>query len=78
MPRYLRLEVPERVRSSGRVETELDEEALRLALDQLEAEGVEALAVCFLFSYLNPDHERRAAEKIQERFPDLYTSFPAV
>ena len=74
VPRYLRLEVPERVRSSGRVETELDEEALRLALDQLEAEGVEALAVCFLFSYLNPDHERRAAEKIQERFPDLYTS----
>ncbi|MCH9036007.1 MAG: hydantoinase B/oxoprolinase family protein, partial [Chloroflexi bacterium] len=74
VPRYLRMEVPERVRASGRVETPLDEEALDRALDQLEAEGVEALAVCFLFSYLNPDHEMRAAEKIAKRFPGMYAS----
>ena len=74
VPRYLRLEVPERVRSSGQVETLLDEEALDRALDQLEAEGVEALAVCFLFSYLNPDHETRVANKIEKRFPGMYTS----
>ncbi|MCH7713723.1 MAG: hydantoinase B/oxoprolinase family protein [Chloroflexi bacterium] len=74
VPRYLRLEVPERVRASGKVETPLDEEALDRALDQLEAEGVEALAVCFLFSFLNPEHEKRVAAKIEQRFPDMYTS----
>ncbi|MCH8815567.1 MAG: encapsulin, partial [Chloroflexi bacterium] len=55
-------------------ETPLDEEALDRALDQLAAEGVEALAVCFLFSYLNPDHEMRVSEKIEKRFPGMYTS----
>ena len=74
VPRYLRLGVPERVRWDGTVETPLDEEALDRALEQLEQEGVEALAVCFLFSYLNPSHEQRVAEKIHERFPGLYTS----
>ncbi|MCH8205874.1 MAG: hydantoinase/oxoprolinase family protein, partial [Chloroflexi bacterium] len=53
VPRYLRLGVPERVRSDGAVEVPLDEEALDRALDALAREGVDALAVCFLFSYLN-------------------------
>ena len=74
VPRYLRLGVPERVRSSGAVETPLDEGALDRALDNLVDEGVEALAVCFLFSYLNPAHEERVAEKIHARFPGMYTS----
>ncbi len=74
VPRFLRMEVPERVRANGKVETPLDEEALDRALDQLEAEGAEALAVCFLFSYLNPTHEARVAEKIEKRFPGMYTS----
>ena len=72
--RYLRLEVPERVRSTGRVETPLDEEALDRVLDQLLAEGVDSLAVCFLFSYLNPAHERRVAERIRSKLPGIYTS----
>ena len=74
VPRYLRLGVTERVRSSGAVETPLDEAALDRALDQLFDEGVEALAVCFLFSYLSPAHEDRVGEKIEARFPGLYTS----
>ena len=74
VPRYLRLGIPERVRSDGAVEVPLDEEALDRALDALEREGVDALAVCFLFSYLNPDHERRVAEKVRDRFPGAYTS----
>ncbi len=72
--RYLRVGVPERVRASGAVEQPLDEAALAEALDYLAREGAEALAVCFLFSYLNPDHERRAGEIIRRRFPDTYTS----
>ena len=74
VPRHLRMGVPERVRWNGAVHTELDEGALDEALDYLESEGVEALAVCFLFSYLNPDHERRVGEKIEARFPGTYTS----
>ena len=74
IPRYLRLGIPERVRSNGAIETPLDEESLDRALEHLGEEGVEALAVCFLFGYLNPTHERRVAERIEARFPGLYTS----
>ena len=72
--RYLRVGVPERVRASGQVERPLDEAALIENLDYLVGEGAEALAVCFLFSYLNPSHERRASEIIRQRYPDLYAS----
>ena len=72
--RYLRVGVPERVRASGAVERPLDEAALVENLEYLASEGAEALAVCFLFSYLNPAHEQRAAEIIRSRFPDLYAS----
>ena len=72
--RYLRVGVPERVRANGKAVCPLDEAALVESLDYLTGEGAEALAVCFLFSYLNPAHERRAAEIIRQRFPDIYTS----
>ena len=74
VPSYLRLEVPERLRFDGSVETTLDEEALDRALQVLRHEEVEALAVCFLFSYANPSHELRAGEKIRVAFPATYTS----
>ena len=72
--RYLRVGVPERVRANGVVERPLDEAALVENLEYLVQEGAEALAVCFLFSYLNPSHEQQAAEIIRRRFPDTYTS----
>ena len=74
VPRYLRLGVPERVRADGSEDHPLDEAALAGALDTLADEGVDALAVCFLFSFLNPEHERRAAERIREKFPGAYVS----
>ena len=72
--RYMRVGVSERVRANGLVERPLDEAALVENLEYLVQEGAEALAVCFLFSYLNPSHEQQAWENIRERFPDLYTS----
>ena len=72
--RYLRMGVPERIRASGKVERSLDEGALVESLEYLVREGADALAVCFLFSYLNPSHEQRAWELIRQRFPDMYTS----
>ena len=72
--RYLRVGIPERIRASGRVERPLDEAALVENLDYLVSEGAEALAVCFLFSYLNPSHEQRVSEIIRQRYPDLFAS----
>jgi len=74
VPRYLRADVPERVLADGSVKDSLDEDALNAALDNLKDEGVEALAVCFLFSYLNPEHEDRVGAIIRSKFPGMYTS----
>ena len=74
VPRYLRAEAPERVLSDGSVKFPLDEDALNAALDGLKDEGVESLAVCFLFSYLNSAHEDRVGEIISAKFPGMYTS----
>ena len=74
VPRYMRAEVSERVRSDGSAMVALDEDALNKALDGLKDDGVEALAVCFLFSYLNSAHEDRVGEVIRAKFPGMYTS----
>jgi 5-oxoprolinase (ATP-hydrolysing) len=74
VPRHLRLTADERVRSDGRVERELDLASVELALDAFESQGVEALAVCFLFSFRNPAHERAVADLIRARFPDTFLS----
>jgi N-methylhydantoinase A len=67
--------VPERiVPPDGDVETELDETAVREAVDELSADGVDAIAVCFLFSYLNDDHEQRAKEIVEAEYPEAYVT----
>jgi len=69
VPRYLRLPVRERVDVRGQVRAPLDEGSVREALALLRSEGVEAVAVCFMHSYAEPAHERRAAELVQEAAP---------
>jgi 5-oxoprolinase (ATP-hydrolysing) len=78
VPRYLRLTVPERIRSDGSVHRPLDTDAVDRALEALAAEGVDAIAVCLLFSYLHAEHEQRIAARIAERFPGTYTSLSHV
>ena len=73
-PRRRRLGVPERVDHRGEVLVPLDEEAARVAIRKLKEQGVEAIAVCFLFSFLNPTHERRVRELIAEEYPEAYVS----
>ncbi len=68
VPRRWRVGVPERVRYTGEVIQPLDEEAVRAAANTLKAEGVASVAVCFLYSFVNPSHEKRAAEICQEVF----------
>jgi N-methylhydantoinase A len=68
-----RLSVAERiVPPRGEVLVPLDEAAVREAARRLRAAGVEAVAVCFLFSYLNPAHETRAAELVRAEWPDCF------
>jgi N-methylhydantoinase A len=67
-------EVRERVTFDGSVLLELDEVALRAALRELAAAKVESIAVCLLFSFLFPNHERRVREIIAEEIPDCGVS----
>ena len=73
VPRELRFVVRERVAPDGDV-VPLDEESLDAAVDALRAADVEAVAVCFLFSFLDPAHERRAGEVLRAALPDVQVS----
>ena len=77
VPRDRRLTVPERVDVTGAVRVPLDEDAVREAARRLAAEGVEAVAVCFLHAYANPAHEERARALIEEEAPNLAVSISA-
>ena len=74
VPRHLRREVTERVAADGAVVTPLDEAEARRVLTELAEEGVETLAVCLLFSFMNPAHERRLAELAAEIMPAAMVS----
>ena len=74
VPRHLTREVNERLLSSGAVYAPLDRAGIARACRALAAEGVEAVAVCFLHSYVNPAHERIAGEMIRAAMPDAYLS----
>ncbi len=69
--RYLRLEVDERLDETGAVLVPLDPKEVEAVLDQLLAEGIGALAVCLLHSYVNPVHERQILDIVRHKAPDL-------
>src|SRR5262245_23073368 len=75
LPRHRIGEAPERIDRSGQVLVPLDEAAVERALDRLVGdEGVESLAVCLLWSFKNPAHERRVADLARARHPALHVS----
>ena len=74
VPRGRRLEVPERLDARGAVLTPLDEAAVRAAAEALGRDGVESVAVAFLFSYRSPAHEQRAAEIVAAALPGASVS----
>ncbi|MBN1641459.1 MAG: hydantoinase/oxoprolinase family protein [Anaerolineae bacterium] len=67
IPRRWCYEVPERLDPSGAVRTPLDMRALDAVLDDMAAEGIEAVAVCLLYSYVNPAHEHAVRDRILAR-----------
>jgi N-methylhydantoinase A/oxoprolinase/acetone carboxylase beta subunit len=72
--RRYRLTVSERITGDGKVLVPLDEDRARERVRELKEAGVEAVAVCFLFSFLNPEHEARVAEIVREEFPEAFLS----
>jgi N-methylhydantoinase A len=70
--RRLRCEVPERLRHDGRAETPLDEAAVRNAVRVLRNAGAEAVAICFLYSFLDPAHELAARRIVTEEFSEAF------
>lgn len=74
IPSGCNIGVRERIRYDGSVYTPLDEENVRQAVRQLKQYGVQAIAVCTLFSFINPAHEKRIKEIIAEEYPEVYTT----
>jgi len=74
VPRYLRLDVEERVGVDGEVVVPLDEESAREAVRFLKDQAVESIAISFLFSFRNPTHEERVRELCQSMFPEAAVS----
>ena len=67
-------EVRERLDAAGQVLETLDVDEVRQAVRQLKAEQVEAIVCCFLHSYVNPVHERLAAEILRQEYPEAFQS----
>lgn len=77
VPRGLRIEVPERVRFDGSIETPLDRDAVKAAARRFAELEIEAIAVCFLHAYANPTHEIEAAGILREELPHVFVSASA-
>src|SRR5579863_2289177 len=73
-PGSRRKEVRERISAQGEIVAPLDEGDVRRSAAELAADGVEAIAIVFLFSFLDPAHERRAAEIIAAAHPGIALS----
>ena len=71
VPRERRFEVRERMTAGGRVHRPLEPADLKAVAAQIAASGAEAVAVCFIFGYLNPAHETAVAEALRQALGDL-------
>ncbi|MDX6380093.1 MAG: N-methylhydantoinase [Rubrobacteraceae bacterium] len=73
VPRELRFTVRERMGPEGEI-TALDEESLEKAVSAIKEAEVEAVAVCLLFAFMHPQHEKRIGEALKETLPDVHVS----
>jgi N-methylhydantoinase A len=71
VPRYLRREIPGRITYLAQEREPLDLLGLPGILDDFRRENVEAIAICLLHAYANPDHERRLAAAVRELWPEI-------
>ncbi len=71
VPRYLRREIRERMSCKGEVLAELRLEDLAPVIEDFRQAGVEAIAICLLHSYANPDHEQKVQDRVRELWPEI-------
>jgi N-methylhydantoinase A len=71
-PRDCRLEVSERIAADGSVVAPLSEGEVVRAIEHLKAQGVDALAICYLHAYANPEHEERTRAIVKKLWPEVY------
>lgn len=71
-PRYLRVPIEERIDANGSEVVSLNETDVIRACEYFLEQGVEAVAICFLWSFKNSDHERQALALCREKMPDTY------
>ncbi|OPX38700.1 MAG: hypothetical protein B1H11_04225 [Desulfobacteraceae bacterium 4484_190.1] len=71
VPRYLRKEVVERIDKDGNVWKALDEDSVREATEFLKKLKVESIVIAFLYSFVDPSHEKRAREIVKEVYPEV-------
>jgi N-methylhydantoinase A len=74
MPRSCIEEIDERVLADGTAAVALNEDQTREAVRRLRSQEVEAIAICFLWSFKHPEHERRAREIVEQEWPEVFTS----
>ncbi len=74
VPRRRRIPITERLTYAGEVVLPLAEDEVRQAAERLGSEGAEAVAVCYLFSFVNPAHELRTREILRAHLPGLHIS----
>lgn len=74
IPSGLTCEVEERILFDGSVKVELNEDDVRNVVEYLKKQEVQGIAVCTLFSFINPIHEKRIKEIINEIYPEVYTT----
>lgn len=74
VPRYLRVGVEEATKYTGEVITPVNEEEVKNALNFFKNEGVEAVAVCFINSYSNPENEQKVVEICKREFKNAFVT----
>ena len=74
VPRHLRFDVPERTLADGTIAAALDEGYVERLVTELAEAGIEAVGICFLHSFANPEHERRAREAVGRAAPAMRVS----
>src|SRR5690606_5904937 len=72
--REFRFELNERMNAAGEVLEELDESNLREILEEIRKNDIQAVSVCLLHAYANPEHARRVGEILRRERPDLFVT----
>jgi N-methylhydantoinase A len=75
VPRHLRFTIDEATRCNGEIIKPLDEKELKAIIERIKKEEIEAIAICFINSYVNSENEKRAAEICKEKLPGIFVQY---